>query len=71
MDGMNFIGPDWRPEQRPDRPEPAAGSIADMVRHAAGGLAILAVLMLATFGGIALMDHLDIPLPFLDVGAGP
>jgi hypothetical protein len=72
MDGMNFISPNRRPEQRPERqPEHVADSAADMVRHAAGALAIFAAIMLATFGGIALMDRLGIPLSVLEIGADP
>lgn len=68
MDGLNLIGVDWRPDRQP---EPPAVSAASMVRHAAGALAVFAAIMLATLGGILLMDRLGVPLPVLEVGAGP
>jgi len=68
VDGLNLIGVNWRPEQQP---EPPAFSVASMVRHAAGALAVLAAIILVTLGGILLMDRLGIPLPVLEAGAGP
>lgn len=68
MDGLNLIGVDWRPDRQP---KPPAVSAASMVRHAAGTLAVFAAIMLATLGGILLMDRLGVPLPVLEVGAGP
>lgn len=72
MDGMHLISPNRRPGQRPERqPEPVADSIAGMVRHAAGALAIFAAIVLIAFGSVVMMDRLGIPLSVMEIGADP
>lgn len=65
MDGMNY-GRDRRPDE-----DEANDTLADMGRHTMGALAVFAMIVLATFACIIVLDRLGVRLAVPEFGAGP
>ena len=64
MDGMNFGGRAWRPDE-------TQATHADAGWHAALSIAVFAVILLVTLTGIVVMDRLGLPLSTSEISADP